>query len=78
MTYYYEDAAPLEKEPFTLRAGSRRTLYVNAEAGADRNVSVRVASTAPIVAERPIYFNYRGAWTGGHDVVGARPRGGRR
>ncbi len=26
---------------------------------------------APIVAERPVYFSYTGAWTGGHDVVGA-------
>ena len=24
-----------------------------------------------ILAERPVYFNYNGAWTGGHDVVGA-------
>ncbi|MBU1670607.1 MAG: hypothetical protein KKF41_16135 [Actinobacteria bacterium] len=24
-----------------------------------------------IIAERPMYFNYLGAWTGGHDVVGA-------
>ncbi len=23
-----------------------------------------------IIAERPMYFNYNGAWTGGHDVVG--------
>ncbi len=24
-----------------------------------------------IIAERPMYFNYNGVWTGGHDVVGA-------
>jgi hypothetical protein len=24
-----------------------------------------------IIAERPMYFNYKGVWTGGHDVVGA-------
>jgi len=23
-----------------------------------------------IIAERPMYFNYNGVWTGGHDVVG--------
>ena len=39
VTYYYEDSAPLTKDPFTLPAGTRRTLYVNAEAGAGRNVS---------------------------------------
>ena len=47
VTYYYEDSAPLTKDPFTLSAGTRRTLYVNAEAGAGRNVSTRVASTGP-------------------------------
>jgi hypothetical protein len=26
-----------------------------------------------IVVERPMYFNYGGAWTGGHDVVGYTP-----
>jgi len=24
----------------------------------------------PIIIERPMYFNYKGIWTGGHDVVG--------
>jgi len=30
-----------------------------------------VSSSIPIITERPMYFNYKGAWTGGHDVVGA-------
>ncbi|MGQ9536428.1 MAG: DUF5719 family protein, partial [Actinomycetota bacterium] len=25
----------------------------------------------PIVAERPMYFNYAGVWDGGHDAMGA-------
>jgi len=35
--------------------------------------SAKVVSTngIGIVAERPMYFNYNGAWTGGSDVVGA-------
>lgn len=34
--------------------------------------SLKVESTngVPIVAERPMYFNYKGVWTGGHDVLG--------
>ncbi len=36
-------------------------------------MSMRVFSPVPIVAERPMYFNYRGAWTGGHDVIGYEP-----
>ena len=30
-----------------------------------------VPAPAGLIAERPVYFNYKGAWTGGHDVVGA-------
>jgi len=36
-----------------------------------QNVSVKVEAGKPIVAERPMYFNYSGAWAGGHDVLGA-------
>jgi hypothetical protein len=32
--------------------------------------STMVTSDQPIIAERPMYFNYNGVWTGGHDVVG--------
>ncbi|MBC7248082.1 MAG: VCBS repeat-containing protein [Actinobacteria bacterium] len=35
------------------------------------DVSIKVRSDLPIVAERPVYFNYNGAWNGGHDVMGA-------
>jgi hypothetical protein len=38
--------------------------------------STRVVCTngQNIIAERPMYFNYQGVWTGGHDVVGFAPR----
>jgi hypothetical protein len=36
-----------------------------------QDVSLKVSSDRNIVAERPMYFNYKGAWTGGHDVLGA-------
>ncbi|MDI6832183.1 MAG: DUF5719 family protein, partial [Actinomycetota bacterium] len=48
---------------------SRRTLNINQLAGAGRDVSLLVTSDLPVAAERPMYFNYRGVWTGGH--VGA-------
>ena len=38
---------------------------------AAHDFSTAVTSDQPIIAERPMYFNYNGAWTGGHDVVGA-------
>ncbi len=50
---------------------SRYTADVNAEVGANQDVSCVVNSLEPIVAERPMYFNYHNKWTGGHDVVGA-------
>jgi len=52
---------------------TRATVKVNEIVGADKNVSIKVVADAPIVAERPMYFNYQGAWTGGHDVVGYAP-----
>ena len=55
---------------YSIGAHQRFTLSVNGEAP-NRNVSLRVSSSGRIVCERPMYFNYRGAWTGGHDVVGA-------
>ncbi len=36
----------------------------------DFSMKVR-SSPGAVVAERPVYFNYHGAWSGGHDVVGA-------
>ena len=36
----------------------------------DFSVKVQSTNGIPIVAERPMYFNYRGAWSGGHDVMG--------
>jgi len=69
ITYFFEEEAPREQD-LKIPAGARRTLFVNREVGEGKNVSVRVSSDLPVVAERPMYFNYRGAWTGGHDVVG--------
>jgi hypothetical protein len=51
---------------------SRTTLDVNLDVGPGEDVSTRVTSDAPIVAERPVYFNYQGSWDGGDVVVGAR------
>lgn len=58
-------------------AGSRSTAHPADVLGtgddASHDFSCRVDSMngAGIVAERPMYFDYKGAWTGGSDVVGA-------
>jgi len=54
-----------------VKANSRSTVSVNSFLGPNQDVSCRVASNQKIVAERPIYFNYKNKWNGGHDVIGA-------
>lgn len=54
----------------TVPAHTRQTVYVNENAGPDLQLSAQLVSDKPVVAERPMYFNYGGVWTGGHDVVG--------
>lgn len=59
---------------YRVAAGSRATLFVPAEAGADKDVSIKLSSAADFLAERPMYFDYQGygaAWDGGHCVIGA-------
>ncbi len=50
---------------------SRATFKVNDLLGSNFQTSLKLSSDVPVVAERPMYFNYNGEWTGGHDVVGA-------
>jgi len=69
--YMTSGSAVLEKE-YSVGARSRFTISVNQEVGAEKDVSVKVTSDSFVVAERPMYFNYRGTWAGGHDVIGAR------
>ena len=57
---------------YVVKASSRYTVDINTLAGVGKEVSMRIVSTSTgIVAERPMYFNYRGKWSGGSDVVGA-------
>ncbi len=49
------------------------TVSANSDVGANLDISTRVSSDNPIIVERPMYFNYQGVWTGGHDVVGFVP-----
>ncbi|MHB8780869.1 MAG: DUF5719 family protein [Candidatus Geothermincolia bacterium] len=55
----------------TIPAHTRYTLFVNDEVGTGRDVSITIAAGAPILAERAMYFNYKGTWAGNHVVAGA-------
>ncbi len=73
VAYLVKDGTPSEKT-YTVPATSRFTADVNAEVGADKEVSIKCEAAAPFIAERPMYFDYQGgggSWTGGSDAVGA-------
>ncbi|MBN2027212.1 MAG: hypothetical protein JW854_10690, partial [Actinobacteria bacterium] len=70
ITFMFADGST-QDQTLTVPANSRTTIDVNAVVGADRQVSSKVVSDRPIVAERPMYFSYNGTWAGGHDSVGA-------
>jgi hypothetical protein len=71
VTYLYGDATEPLTMDYRVAGDSRMTLHVNREAGSEKDVSIKLQSDGKLLAERPMYFNYHGLWTGGHDVVGA-------
>jgi exo-beta-1,3-glucanase (GH17 family) len=63
---------PVHEEHIEVPAGSRSTVNVNRTVGENREVSVVVESdVSDFAVERPIYFEYRAGWKGGHTVFGA-------
>jgi YVTN family beta-propeller protein len=71
VTYLFSDGTS-KNASYHVPATGRTTVNVNSEVGSNREVSMRVLSdVADLVAERPLYFNYQGKWTGGSDVIGA-------
>ena len=54
----------------TIPPRQRRTVDVNALVGPERDVSACVTADADILAERAMYFEYRGRWQGGHALFG--------
>ncbi len=74
ITYYFRDGGT-QVQPESIPAESRETIKVNDVVGAGREVSVKVVATQPIIAERPMYFNYDNKWQGGHTTIGATSTG---
>ncbi len=69
-----EERGELLADGLAVAARSRATFNVNQLAGPDLQLSLALHSTVPIVAERPMYFSYRGTggwrWSGGHCGTG--------
>ncbi|MEW6554889.1 MAG: hypothetical protein AB1384_11455 [Actinomycetota bacterium] len=60
---------------FSVSPRSRASFLVNDILGTDLQNSLELEASAPVVAERPMYFDYRGTqdhhWQGGHCAMGA-------
>ena len=69
-----QEAGPLEKTGFKVPAHSRSTFKINDVLGSGFQNSLKLESRYPVVAERPMYFDYQGIgdhhWQGGSCVVG--------
>ena len=70
VTYFVKGGAPIDKQ-HRVRPLSRYTINVNQDAGPDLEVSAAIEADLPILAERPMYFNYQGRIDGGHIVMGS-------
>jgi hypothetical protein len=67
---YHRAGAPDSEQLIDVPAGRRRTIDVNAVLGPEADVAVEIESDREIIAERPMYFDYRGKWNGGDDSMG--------
>ncbi len=74
LTYMKGDGASTS-ERVPVAPYSRATVMPRAKLGtgddAAHDFSTKATSSRDVVVERPMYFDYHGAWTGGHDVMGA-------
>jgi len=69
ITYMFPGGATL-KQSVNVIAHSRKTVLVNDVVGPNRDVSAVIDSDLPVIAERPMYFKYKGAWEGGSSQAG--------
>ncbi|WP_287153145.1 DUF5719 family protein [Candidatus Solincola tengchongensis] len=75
VTYFRGDGT-VDTEMVTVPKNSRATLNPRNKLGTaddsahDFSAKVECTNGQQILVERPMYFNYRGSWTGGHDVMG--------
>ncbi|MBN2026349.1 MAG: IPT/TIG domain-containing protein [Actinobacteria bacterium] len=70
ITYHLASGAEI-KQYVSIPSEKRRTIFVNSIVGPEQDVAIRVDSNHPIVAERPMYFDYRAKWNGGTLSIGA-------
>lgn len=70
LTYMLGEGSPVTRS-HSVRPRSRFTVDVSDDVGPGRDVATLLRCSVPVVAERPMYFEYAGAWDGGHNTLGA-------
>ncbi len=68
---YLSQGGLLHEETRVVQPSRRDTVFVNDVVGPDHEISLRVTSDQPVVAERPMYFLYHDLWAGGHVSAGS-------
>lgn len=72
---YMDGDGRVSQSTHQMAAQARDTVDVRKEAGAGKEVSVRIDSAVPVVAERPMYFTYKGSIRDGHNSTGVAAPG---
>ena len=67
---YISAGAYTQQKKYDVDPQSRISVFVNGDVGPNQDVSMHISCDSPIVAERPMYFNYKQKWTGGHVIMG--------
>ncbi len=74
VTGIFNDGTASVSQDITVGPNSRTTIFVPSLAGtanAEKDISIQVTANRALICERPMYFNYGGSWTGGHDAMAA-------
>jgi outer membrane protein assembly factor BamB len=72
VTFFPDNGSAPTVKGYSIVPSSRFTLFT-ADVLPNQAFSMQVESNVPIVAERPMYFNYNNGQTGGTDVIGYQP-----
>lgn len=72
VSFLPQNGSPATVQTYVIGPHSRFTLYSNTVMP-NQWFAMSIVSTVPVVAERPMYFNYNGSIPGGTDVVGYQP-----
>jgi beta-lactamase superfamily II metal-dependent hydrolase len=59
---FYKASGGIEKKVASIPAKTRATFSANEVTGPEQDFAIRVESSKPVVAERPMYFDYQGKY----------------